>query len=173
MGMNGINTMQAMISAGSAMAMVQKQGSVATSMKGRQGILEAEIKLDSARGGNVERKQEELDEVQKKLTQVQSTQMEILSNANKKMEEARKEDQKAEAAEKKATEKKAAEKKAEEKAEEAKQKDKANIEVDMIGEGIKLDNVAVVTETSQIVIPESVSVSVPETIVYPHVDVRL
>lgn len=164
MGMNGINTMQAMISAGSAMTMVQKQGSVATNMKGREGILEAEIKLDSARGGNVERKQEELDEVQKKLTQVQSTQMDILSDANKKIEEARKEDQKAEATEKKATEKKVAEKKAEEKAQEAKREEKANKEV---------DDVAVVTETSQIVIPESVRVSAPDTIVYPHVDVRL
>lgn len=164
MGMNGINTMQAMISAGSAMTMVQKQGSVATNMKGREGILEAEIKLDSARGGNVERKQEELDEVQKKLTQVQSAQMDILSDANKKIEEARKEDQKAEATEKKATEKKVAEKKAEEKAQEAKREEKANKEV---------DDVAVVTETSQIVIPESVRVSAPDTIVYPHVDVRL
>lgn len=164
MGMNGINTMQAMVSASSAMTMVQKQGSVATSMKGREGILETEIKLDSARGGNVERKQEELDEVQKKLTQVQSAQMDILSDANKKMEEARKEDQKAEAAEKKAAEKKAVEKKAEEKAQETKQEDKANK---------KVDDVALVTETSQIVIPESVSMSIPETIVYPHVDVRL
>ena len=169
MAMNGINTMQAMISAGSAMTMVQRQGSAATNMKGREGILETEIKLDSARGGNVERKQEELDEVQKKLTQVQSAQMDILSDANKKMEEARKEDQKAEAAEKKAAEKKAEKKKAEE----AKREDKANKEDNMIGEEIKLDNVAVITETSQIVTPELVNVSAQETIIYPHVDVRL
>lgn len=67
MGMNGINTMQAMISAGSAMTMVQKQGSVATNMKGREGILEAEIKLDSARGGNVERKHKRQRERRKQI----------------------------------------------------------------------------------------------------------
>ena len=95
-GLTGINTMQAIISASSAMTMVQSQGCVASNMKGREGVLGAEIKLDSARGGNVEKKQEELDEVQKRLTQVQSTQMDILSEASKKLEEARKEDQKAE-----------------------------------------------------------------------------
>lgn len=174
MGMNGINTMQAIISAGSAMTMVQRQGSVATSMKGREGILEAEIKLDSARGGNVERKQEELEEVQKKLTQVQSTQMDTLSEANKKLEEARKEDQKAEAAEKKAAEKKVAEKRAEKKkAEEAKKTDNVP-EGDNIHEAdLELQSVAGVTEISQTVMPETVNISSQTTVAYPHVDVRL
>ena len=174
MGMSGINTMQAIISAGSAMTMVQRQGSIATSMKGREGILEAEIKLDSARGGNVERKQEELEEVQKKLTQVQSAQMDTLSEANKKLEEARKEDQIAEAAEKKAAEKKVAEKRAEKKkAEEAKKTDSISEEENLQGESVELHNVDGVTEVSNIVISETFNVSSQTTVAYPHVDVRL
>ena len=158
MSINGINTMQAIISASSAMTMVQRQGSVATSMKGREGILETEIKLDSARGGNVEKKHEELEEVQKKLTQVQTTQMDTLSDANKQLEEARKEDQKAEAAAKKKAEKK-------EKDEEVKKTDKVKNEDINENEDAKIHNVEVVTET--------VNVSSQETIVYPHVDIRL
>ena len=158
MSINGINTMQAIISASSAMTMVQRQGSVASSMKGREGILETEIKLDSARGGNVEKKQEELEEVQKKLTQVQTTQMETLSDANKQLEEARKEDQKAEEAAKKKAEKK-------EKDEEVKKTDKFNNEDINETEETNIHNVEVVTDT--------VNVSSQETIVYPHVDIRL
>lgn len=158
MSINGINTMQAIISASSAMTMVQRQGSVATSMKGREGILETEIKLDSARGGNVEKKQEELEEVQKKLTQVQTTQVDTLSDANKQLKEARKEDQKAEAAAKKKAEKK-------EKDEEVKATDKVKNEDINENEDAKIHNVEVVTET--------VNVSSQDTIIYPHVDIRL
>ena len=158
MSINGINTMQAIISASSAMTMVQRQGSVATSMKGREGILETEIKLDSARGGNVEKKQEELEEVQKKLTQVQTTQMDTLSDANKQLEEARKEDQKAEAEAKKKAEKK-------EKDEEVKTTDKVKKEDSNENEDMKIHNVEIVAET--------VNVSSQDTIIYPHVDIRL
>lgn len=158
MSINGINTMQAIISASSAMTMVQRQGSVATSMKGREGILETEIKLDSARGGNVEKKQEELEEVQKKLTQVQTTQMDTLSDANKQLEEARKEDQKAEAEAKKKAEKK-------EKDEEVKTTEKVNNEEINETQDTNIHNVEVVTNT--------VNASSPETVVYPHVDIRL
>ena len=158
MSINGINTMQAIISASSAMTMVQRQGSVATSMKGREGILETEIKLDSARGGNVEKKQEELEEVQKKLTQVQATQMDTLSDANKLLEEARKEDQKAEAEAKKKAEKK-------EKDEEVKTTEKVNNKEINETQDTNIHNVEVVTDT--------VNVSSQETIAYPHVDIRL
>ena len=158
MSINGINTMQAIISASSAMTMVQRQGSVATSMKGREGILETEIKLDSARGGNVEKKQEELEEVQKKLRQVQTTQMDTLSDANKQLEEARKEDQKAEAEAKKKAEKK-------EKDEEVKTTDKVKKEDSNENEDMKIHNVEIVAET--------VNVSSQDTIIYPHVDIRL
>ncbi len=158
MSINGINTMQAIISASSAMTMVQRQGSVATSMKGREGILETEIKLDSARGGNVEKKQEELEEVQKKLTQVQTTQMDTLADANKQLEEARKEDQKAETEAKKKAEKK-------EKDKEVKTTEKVNNEEINETQDTNIHNVEVVTDT--------VNASGPETVVYPHVDIRL
>lgn len=158
MSINGINTMQAIISASSAMTMVQRQGSVAASMKGREGILETEIKLDSARGGNVEKKQEELEEVQKKLTQVQTTQMDTLADANKQLEEARKEDQKAETEAKKKAEKK-------EKDKEVKTTEKVNNEEINETQDTNIHNVEVVTDT--------VNASSPETVVYPHVDIRL
>lgn len=86
--------MQAIISADSAMSQVQNQGSVVTKMEGRAGVLESEIKLDSARGGNVEAKQEELAEIQQKTVQVQSAQMNTLAQVSKEMETAQKVDQK-------------------------------------------------------------------------------
>lgn len=87
-------SMQAIISADSAMSQVQNQGSVVTKMEGRAGVLESEIKLDSARGGNVEAKQEELAEIQQKTVQVQSAQMNTLAQVSKEMETAQKVDQK-------------------------------------------------------------------------------
>ena len=89
-------SMQAIISADSAMTQVQNQGRVVTKMEGRAGVLEAEIKLDSARGNSVEAKQEELAEVQQKASQVQSSQMNVLANANKELEEAAKAEQQTE-----------------------------------------------------------------------------
>lgn len=68
-------SMKAMISADSAMAQAQVQGSVATKMEGRAGVLESEIKLDSARGDDVEAKKEELAEVEQKAVQAESAQM--------------------------------------------------------------------------------------------------
>ena len=167
-GLTGINSMQAIISAGSALTQVQRQGSVVTNMKGREGVLGAEIKLDSARGGNVEKKQEELEEVQKRLNQVQSTQMDILSEASKKLEEARKEDQKAEEkAEKVAKKKEAEKKKVDQKA------DKKDIENVADTENVEGVNIDAVTEMPQKIISETVNISVQGTSAYPHVDVRL
>ena len=89
-------SMQAIISADSAMTQVQNQGRVVTKMEGRAGVLEAEIKLDSARGNSVEAKQEELAEVQQKASGAQSSQMNVLANANKELEEAAKAEQQTE-----------------------------------------------------------------------------
>ena len=89
-------SMQAIISADSAMTQVQNQGRVVTKMEGRAGVLETEIKLDSARGNSVETKQEELAEVQQKASQAQSLQMNVLANANKELEEAAKVEQQTE-----------------------------------------------------------------------------
>lgn len=87
-------SMKAMISADSAMAQAKIQGSVAGQMEGKAGVLEAEIKLDAARGGNVEKKKEELAETQQKAVQAESAQMNTLSNANKELEAAAKVDDK-------------------------------------------------------------------------------
>lgn len=89
-------SMKAMMSADSAREQAQVQSSVATKMEGRAGILESEIKLDSARGANVEKKQEELAEVEQKVAKVQSEQMNTLEEANKELETAAKADQQAE-----------------------------------------------------------------------------
>ncbi len=97
------DSMQAIISADSAMTQVQNQGCVVTKMEGRAGVLEAEIKLDSARGNNVEAKQAGLAEVQQKVVQAQSSQMNVLANANKELEEAAKSEQQTESTEDKIT----------------------------------------------------------------------
>ena len=87
---NGISqaNMQAMISADTSMKQAQVQGSVATKMEGRAGVLEAEIKLDSARNGNVDSKKAELAEVEEKAMDATASQMNTLAEANKAMQEA-------------------------------------------------------------------------------------
>lgn len=86
-------SMTAMISADTSMKMANVQGSVATGMEGKAGVLEAEIKLDASRGGDVRRKQEELAKVTKKAEEATASQMTSLADANKKMKEAAKSDQ--------------------------------------------------------------------------------
>ena len=81
-------SMTAIISADATMSQAQVQGSVATRMEGRAGVLEAEIKLDSANGGNVEAKQEELAKVQQKAVAVGASQTNTLASVSKDIEEA-------------------------------------------------------------------------------------
>ncbi len=88
-------SMQAIISADSSMYQVKVQGAVKSEMEGRAGVLESEIKRDEARGGDTTKKREELAEVEAKADDITASQMEILSDANKKMEEAAKADQEA------------------------------------------------------------------------------
>ena len=73
-------SMKVMISADSAMAQAKVQGSVANKMDGRAGVLEAEIKLDMARGDDVTKKKEELAELQEKAVIVEAVQMNTLTN---------------------------------------------------------------------------------------------
>ena len=95
---NGLSqaSMKAMLSADSAIAQSKVQGSVATKMDGRAGVLEAEIKLDIARGGDVTKKKEELAEVQQKAIVAEAAQLDTLTDANKELEEAAKADQQVE-----------------------------------------------------------------------------
>lgn len=85
-------SMTAIISADAAMSQAKVQGSVATRMEGRAGVLEAEIKLDSANGGNVKAKQEELAKVQQKAVAVGASQTNILASVSKDIKEATKAD---------------------------------------------------------------------------------
>ena len=81
-------SMTAIISADATMSQAQVQGSVATRMEGRAGVLEAEIKTDSANGGNIEAKQEELAKVQQKAVAVGASQTNTLASVSKDIEEA-------------------------------------------------------------------------------------
>ncbi len=156
-------SMTAIISADSAIARAQEQGGVVTKMEGRAGVLETEIKLDAARGGNVEAKQEELAEVQQKATQAQSAQMTTLADASKKLEAAAKADQQAEKTDGK-------DKKTDKKDTVTNESQDNN--VSGTEEEKKVD-AGVVTETVTTDIPGAVDVSVSGTVTYTHVDVRL
>ena len=156
-------SMKAMISADSAMAQAQVQGSVATRMEGRAGVLESEIKLDMARGDDVEKKKEELAEVEQKAVQAESAQMNTLATANKELEEAAKADQQTEKADDK-------DKKTDKKDAISNEKEDKTVagteETENVGADVK-------TETVSTDVVEPVEVSVPETVAYTHVDVRL
>lgn len=156
-------SMKAIMSADSAMAQAQVQGSVASQMEGKAGVLEAEIKLDSARGGNIEAKKEELAEVQEKATVAQNAQLNTLATANKELEEAAKADQQTEKTDDK-------DKKTDKKDAVAGEKEDKTVAGTDKTENVGTD---VKTETVSTDIAEPVEVSVPETVAYTHVDVRL
>ncbi len=155
-------SMKAIVSADSAMVQAQIQGSVATRMEGRAGVLEVEIKLDSARGEDVEAKKEELAEVQQKATAAESAQLNTLADANKELEAAAKTDQQTEKADKdNKTEKK-----------DAVSNEKENKDVAQTEDSESVDSV-IAPETVGVDIMGIVDASVSEPVTYTHVDVRL
>lgn len=156
-------SMKAIISADSAMAQAQVQGSVATKMEGRAGVLESEIKLEMARGNDVEKKKEELAEVEQKAVEAQSAQMDTLADANKKLEEAAKADQQTEKTDDK-------EKKTDKKDAVSNEKDEKNVATTEENKSVEIDTTTEVISTD---VAEPMEVSVPETVTYTHVDVRL
>ncbi len=85
-------SMKAMISADSSIKKAKVQGDVATDVNGRVGVLEAEIKLDTMRGVETKKKEEELSNTQEKAQSVVNSQISTLSDANEKMQEAAKEE---------------------------------------------------------------------------------
>jgi DNA repair exonuclease SbcCD ATPase subunit len=85
-------SMQAILSADSAMTQVKAQGSARSQMKGKAEVLKAEIKQDGARGGNIEKKQKQLAEIEAKAQKLETTQMNAIADVNKKLSEATKED---------------------------------------------------------------------------------
>ena len=80
--------MQAMISADASMKQAKSQESVAVSMKGRAGVLEAEIKQDASRGRDVGKKKEELADMEEKMQDATASQIAALADAGKEMEKA-------------------------------------------------------------------------------------
>ena len=84
--------MQAMLSADSAMKQAKVQGSTAKGLEGKAGVLKVEIKLDAGRGGNVEKKREQLVSVEQKALAAQAGQMSSLASANRKVKEAQEAD---------------------------------------------------------------------------------
>ena len=156
-------SMRAMLSADSAISQAKVQGSVATRMEGRAGVLEAEIKLDAARGNDVEKKKEELAEVQQKAAAAELAQMRTLADANRELEAAAKADQQAEKADDK-------DKKTDKKdAVSGKQEDETVADT----EETKAAAADVEVETVRAYAAEPEEVSVLVTAAYTHVDVRL
>ncbi len=104
----------ALLSANTSRQIAHVQHATKRQMDGHAGVLDAEIKLDSARGGDVTKKKEELEETQKKSAELAETTINTLTTANENLQKASKEDLEAQRAEK-AAEKKKAEKAAEKK----------------------------------------------------------
>lgn len=89
-------SMTAVVSADSSLKQAKAQGSVATRMNGRAGVLESEIKLDKVNGGDTRAKEAELTKVEQKAQTATASQLSTLADASKSMEEAAKADSKSE-----------------------------------------------------------------------------
>lgn len=81
---SGLSTegMSAMLSADTSMKQAQVQGSVSNSMENRAGVIETEIKLDSARGGSTEGKEAALADVRARAENAANAQASTLREAN-------------------------------------------------------------------------------------------
>ena len=110
----------ALLSANTSRQIAHVQHATKRQMDGHAGVLDAEIKLDSARGGDVTKKKEELEETQKKSAELAETTINTLTTANENLQKASKEDLEAQRAEKAAEKKKAEKEAAEERIEKAK-----------------------------------------------------
>ena len=113
-GMSNVS-MKAILSADSSMDQVKIQGAAKGQAEGKAGVLKAEIKLDSGRGGDTKKKEEELAKTEEKVNEISQSQMNALSDINKKLDEAANADKETE----KAKEKEKAKKKEADKAKEA------------------------------------------------------
>ena len=80
-------SMQALLSADNSMAQAKVQGSVKTDMKGRAGVLEAEIQQDGKRGVDTSAKEEELADIERKASDAGNAQLSTLADADKDLRE--------------------------------------------------------------------------------------
>ncbi len=76
------------LSADAAMKQARAQDGVVKKMEGRAGVLEAEIKLDSGRNRSVEKKQEELSDIENNTAKVRGSQMDTLNQVNQEAKKA-------------------------------------------------------------------------------------
>ena len=157
-------SMQAMISADSSMKQAKVQGSMATQMEGKAGVLESEIKMDKGRGASTEKKEEELADLQAKAQAATAAQVSTLADANKKMEEAAKADQKVSKTEDKDKSKK---KNADDKIDEDKKSEATGENQD-----ITVDTNDSVSEETVDAIQDGVNISTSEPVGH-NVDVKL
>ena len=157
-------SMQAMISADSSMKQAKVQGSMATQMEGKAGVLESEIKMDKGRGARKEKKEEELADLQAKAQAATAAQVSTLADVNKKMEEAAKADQKVSKTEDKDKSKK---KNADDKIDEDKKSEATGENQD-----ITVDTNDSVSEETVDAIPDGVNISTSEPVGH-NVDVKL
>lgn len=81
-------SMQAMLTADSAMKQAKVQTNVVTQIKGKASVLESEIKTDHGRGAATEKKEEELANLQTKMQSTTTAQIASLANANSAMHKA-------------------------------------------------------------------------------------
>ncbi len=137
-------SMKAMISADTAMSTARVQSSVRTKMEGKAGILESEIKLDGARGVDVEAKQEELAGIKEKIATTENAQMNILAKTNKELEEASKVENKTE------------------KVDDKNKKDDKNT-----------TNLEKATSNEAEIVIDNIDTSAKQTVIYSHIDVSL
>lgn len=84
------NTMTAMISADKSIKQANVQGSTAQKMEGKAHVLESEIALDSARGGDTSRKQAELSDAEAKAQAAEASQLSTLAEAGETLQDAAK-----------------------------------------------------------------------------------
>lgn len=93
MAMNGVNTgipgMQSILAADSAMKQTKVHAQTKEEIEGRMNVLEAEIKLDSGNGGNVEAKKKELEELQERIDKLNEMQAESMKELNERIEDAK------------------------------------------------------------------------------------
>lgn len=75
-------SMQALISADTAMGQAKVQGSMATRLEGAARTLGGEIKQDAARGVNTEAKEKQLAEMEQRVMQANSSQVSTLKEAD-------------------------------------------------------------------------------------------
>lgn len=156
---------RSLLSAQMSMKTAKLQHGVKKQMDGRAGVLEAEIKLDSGRGGDITKKKEELEDALKKSADLENTQMNLLSEMNdnlKKAAEADAEEQRAEKAAEKKKAEKAAEKKKAQKEEQEERLEEIRTKTDT--EGVEkanlIDGTSAVSGTGTIDITSDGSVDV-------------